>query len=953
MSFSKPVCAEQAENYFELEFTRDDYYSEHQARPGYWFGNGAGAHGLTGEVSREVFSAILHGRHPHNGSVLVPAATWNGKHIGAWDWGFGAPKSVSLLALVGGDQRLEGAHQRAVEKALAAAERYANARIKTPDGPSRVPTQNLIIALFHHEAARPTNGGPPDPQLHTHAVVANMTLRPDGQWRALDPKILFGAQRYALAVYHAELSNEVQKLGYQISVSGNRKHPWEIAGCSRELIEAFSNRTREIQERAQQTGQTSAAARAAIALYTRQAKSNSPAAELLPERLERAFAYGFDAPAHVAEAIKRGNIYNGQRGDALEALAFARNHLSERYAVIKPHDLETAALEHACGRIDLASLRAAIQLELEQGKLIEIAPSKRHQYGAFTTPQTLAAEREILELVALGQGQAPAIASGWRTRLWAAGKGLSDEQTAAIELTLTSHNRVTAIEGRAGAAKTTTVGVIRDYAHKQGYMVRGFAMTSRARDALQEAGLTARTVASLLQNPGASLAEYIDQGHAWRGRNRDGSVADYYIKPRIPPPELWIIDESSLVGTADMLAILKAAREQNPRIVFVGDAKQHTAIKAGAPLRALIDNGLTVAHLETIYRQKEAGLKKAVELSIHNAAESFDLLHSQGRVLEISDPAARYHCIADDYEKATAAGQQALVVSPANDERRELNAIIRETLVERGRVEKESREHQILIRRDLTDEQLHHARSYETGDVLHFRQGDKSNGIRDNSYLTVEAMNEAGTLLTVRAGAQSIELDPARWQGIEAFKEESRRIAVGERIQFRKPDKEHGIANGDFADIVKLNAHSAKLRFDERAWWGGHRRQWMKLAELRHIDLGYCSTSHSAQGATVDYVIVNADSARGEGLVNRRQFYTSISRARHDAKLYTDNGAALRRNITRDEEKDNALELVAPKQSASVSYDAKQSPPPPQATPPPQQQRHVSGFRFRLSAGSG
>jgi ATP-dependent exoDNAse (exonuclease V) alpha subunit len=83
-------------------------------------------------------------------------------------------------------------------------------------------------------------------------------------------------------------------------------------------------------------------------------------------------------------------------------------------------------------------------------------------------------------------------------------------------------------------------------------------------------------------------------------------------------------------------------------------------------------------------------------------------------------------------------------------------------------------------------------------------------------------------------------------------------------------------------------------------------------SQLRHADYGYASTSHSAQGATVERVIVNADSIRNAQLVNRKQFYVSISRARNDAQVYTDDLEALRRAVAREPRKAVALETVKP-----------------------------------------
>ena len=136
---------------------------------------------------------------------------------------------------------------------------------------------------------------------------------------------------------------------------------------------------------------------------------------------------------------------------------------------------------------------------------------------------------------------------------------------------------------------------------------------------------------------------------------------------------------------------------------------------------------------------------------------------------------------------------------------------------------------------------------------------------------------------------------------------------MGDRLQFRAPDRTLKVANGEFATVVGLDAQRATLRLDSK------REVSASLAHLRRIDHGYASTSHAAQGATVDRVIVNIDATRSAQLVNRKQFYVSLSRARYDARLYTDDASALRRALARNPGKPSPL---MPCQSADRTIKA-------------------------------
>src|SRR5215469_11279296 len=160
--------------------------------------------------------------------------------------------------------------------------------------------------------------------------------------------------------------------------------------------------------------------------------------------------------------------------------------------------------------------------------------------------------------------------------------------------------------------------------------------------------------------------------------------------------------------------------------------------------------------------------------------------------------------------------------------------------------------------------------------------------------------------LTLRAeNGRLVSFDSSRWKGLSVYSTETRAIAVGDRLQWRKPDNRRRIANGEYATILKLDANNIGVKLDKNG-----RTLSMPLAEARKVDLGYASTSHAARGSTVDRVIVNIDSHRSPELVNQRQCYVSLSRARLDARIYTDDLERMRRAVARTQEKELALDVV-------------------------------------------
>ena len=181
---------------------------------------------MQGAVGSEQFARLTEGQHPETQEQMVrhqPAKTYENQfgrdvtsveHRAGWDATFSAPKSVSLTALVGGDERAREAHRESVRVALGELERYTQARLGNVNAPEL--TGKFAAATFEHDTARPVDGYAA-PQLHTHAVVFNVTVRgtgrENGQTRALDARSLFGSEQFATSVYRTELASRIAGSG--------------------------------------------------------------------------------------------------------------------------------------------------------------------------------------------------------------------------------------------------------------------------------------------------------------------------------------------------------------------------------------------------------------------------------------------------------------------------------------------------------------------------------------------------------------------------------------------------------------------------------------------------------------------------------------------------------------------------------------------------------------------
>lgn len=243
LTISKPLSAGQARSYHAEEFAngRDNYYTQGKQIVGEWLGRLAEEWGLKGEVRDEQFHRVSEGQHPISGEQLVrhqsPREYVNEQgekiktmeHRAGWDATFSAPKSVSLTALVGNDDRVREAHRESVSVALGEMERFVQARLGG-NLPAET-TRKWVAARFEHDSSRPVDGYAA-PQLHTHVVFFNITQTANGDSRALQPRELYKSQQYATAIYRSELASRLKELGYDVE-RGRSGQP-EIKGYSAE-----------------------------------------------------------------------------------------------------------------------------------------------------------------------------------------------------------------------------------------------------------------------------------------------------------------------------------------------------------------------------------------------------------------------------------------------------------------------------------------------------------------------------------------------------------------------------------------------------------------------------------------------------------------------------------------------------------------------------------------------
>jgi conjugative relaxase-like TrwC/TraI family protein len=839
LTISKPLSAGQARRYHAEEFqnARENYYTEADQIPGTWQGQLANRWGLAGEVREEHFQRLADGQHPITGEQLVRHQTARQKtnahgetvttmeHRAGWDATFSAPKSVSITALVGGDTRVRDAHRESVRVALDELEPYVQAR----PGGNRVPetTGNAVAALFEHDSARPVNGYAA-PQLHTHAVIFNLTETADGSVRPLQPRELYRSQQYATAVYRSELAARLTALGYEIE-RGRSGQP-EIRGYTREYLEASSPRRRQIEEYLANEDHRGAGAAQIAAHQTREAKLDVSHEEMKRRHQQLAERFGRQA-VHVVEAAEKrdqGVEHEPSSTTARTAVTFARDRNLEREAVVEERAILRDALQRSLGEAQVDEIKTEVERRIRAEDFIIAHQNPSTPGRSFTTPAMIELERDTIEMMRAGQTRHPVLATEETRRSIARDYGqLSESQRTVVEKTLASRDQVIALEGTAGAGKTTTLAAVCDAAEREGYQVQGFAPTSRAAQKLGEAGIDAST-----------LQRHLAQ-----------------TEPKSPTVQkrLYMLDESSLASTKQMHTLLHRLRSED-RLLLVGDVRQHEAVDAGRPYQQLQEAGIATARLDEIVRQKDPTLKAVVErLSRGEVRSGIEQLDVQGRVHEIPKREERLTAIAHAYVNDP---KSTLVVSPDNQSRLDINQVIHRAMQREGYVDRGEHAVRVLApHQETTGADRQWAERYELGDVLRYSKGSKAVGLNAGDYARVEHVDGKDNRVTVRTDdGRRVTYDPRRLQGVTFYRETERTFAQGDRVQLTAPDRMREAANRELGMIVRIEASGhLQVRLDSG------RTVSFESGERRHLDYGYAVTSHSSQGQTVDRVLVHVE----------------------------------------------------------------------------------------------
>jgi len=846
------------------------YYSEVELDPSMWHGKGAEKLNLKGEIKEKDFEAIANNVNPETGEQLTERNVKD--RIVGYDFTFSVPKSVSLVYAMTKDKEILERFNSSVLSTMKEIEDKAETRVRVDGKNENRTTGNLVYGTFTHGESRPVEGVP-DPHLHKHVFIFNATFDEDeSKWKAGKFRNLKADAPYYEAVFRSHFASELKEIGYNVE---RNKNDFEIKDFDRTLVEKYSNRTKQIEEKAKELGLTFAEDKSMLGAKTRVQKSKDLDREELRSVWESRLTESERETVYGAKESPTEEDKNSVTPE--EALDYSLAHNLERKSTVSEKDLYIHGLKRSYGSVSPGELKNEL---LKRKDLL----SKEAPNGSkiFTTKDALKEEQDLVKSARDGRETLKPVNGGYSIK----NEKLSPEQSNAVQHVLKSKDFITVVSGGAGTGKTWSIKEVAKGMEEKNVPFGAFAPSSAAsRQVQRQDGFEkATTIADLLQNE--KLQDSLKGGVLW-------------------------IDEAGMVGNKTMNQIIDVAKNQEARILLTGDIKQHNAVERGDALRIVQKyGGIEPARISKIQRQKVEGYKSAVkEISDGNIESGLTALDSMKAIKEAETFPELKENVAKEYVDARVAKEETLIVATTHAQGRAVTETIRDKLKEEKILSGKERSFDSYKNLSFTDAQKQDLANYQKGMSVQFHQ-NIGGGINRGSKYSITGKDKDGNVTIAEVGADE--------------KKKELTLPLDASNKFSVYDKtEIGLSKGDKVRITQNGFSIGKQRvnngnilsvkgFDEQgniiATTG--RRDLVLDKNFGNLTHGYYTTSPASQGKSVNHVIVMQSSMSGKA-ASKEQFYVSASRGKFSISVHTDDKEALLGAVSRSTERMTASEIAA------------------------------------------
>jgi len=484
---------------------------------------------------------------------------------------------------------------------------------------------------------------------------------------------------------------------------------------------------------------------------------------------------------------------------------------------------------------------------------------------------------------------------------------LNEGQLSAARLILTSSDRTVAVQGVAGAGKSSVLGPVAKVLGEEGRPVIGLAIQNTLVQMLErDTGIESQTLARFLGGWKPLLDAPSNRTLKTEAKQALGG-------------NVLVLDEASMVANSDKEKLVTLANLAGVhRLVLMGDRKQLGAVDAGKPFALLQKAGIAQAQMNTNLRARNPVVREA-----QAAAQKGDVQTALAKL--------ERHTIEAKGDSAIVAAEQWLSLKPEDRERTSIyasgrrirsavNEAVQTGLLASGQIGPEKAQLAVLERVNTTYEELRHVAAYQTDRILEVSKRQKALGLMPGQYRILGSDPKRKRVTLENARGKKFSFDPSRIRADKAngilalFKDRKLEIHRGDKIRWTRNDHKRGLFNADRAKVIAIDRGRVTVETSK----GEEVTLGKGDPMLKHIDLAYALNAHMAQGLTSDRGIAVMDS-RERNLSNQKTFLVTVTRLRDHLTLVLDNTQKLRAAVARNKgEKASALEVTSRLRAAAA-----------------------------------